>query len=1476
MQVSSNDETNESDNGEVYHSNHHNDLIADQNSSCDPTVSSTIADDLKEDERTSPIDIYSRSPSKEQELPKNKREWSNSPDGSYRHKRPRVSGSYDRRKLRSPPLQSPRISRPDSDDELKKENESTTTGNELSTTFCPSSPNTPIESPTEMDEDLVELEPILSDEDISDDVNGLDDISEEIFAEEFPTKVFNPFIDDIRVVEQKLTPSEISRIQKVKEQFLIINESYNFDSCTENVDESTWVHICEHINSNLHSLSSQEQVAELLSSLDEPTVEMLRSCIKIGLNHSLAIQHQIPGCNLRHIKAGIRLIECLANCEQFIEHELFQKLFDLLPHHFIPVPIKLLITRLIYHLIDSKKGIEKFLEFDGYKKVIEMLSTVIDVRLLYTLKAILKKIHANETLGNIKTLSIDIYHRVKAGNDLEFDKLTELENIFIALTQTRKLDVMQSKKFIPITSQFEIASGGKVGELTSYYKEHSFLESLTILWDARQMMTPKLLLLMLEYLSMMAKNGEELGYLVNDIRMTNSLLKMLLESDVEDAVKQLNVEVGIEISYKIETKYYVDWISKLSTEIELTESLESFYNLCTGPGRKYVLEYLAMDDNLIVFLNLIDKEKKISMVQGSPGFKQKSPVLSYCIDILDLVVRQVENIDYLIRFDSILLNLVKHHDAFEPSVAAMLQEMSVFLKPLEIEKIFEYEEITPLAEVIKRSMEFLTTFPGDLIMTLRILRHLIVPSSCGDYQELKHDFFAIQLYHADGAVTFLSILEKLANHFDQPMIHSYLLGANQGSLLMQIIHPTVQILRKMLVQVIRSRNISFRDVTAIETLMKTYTLMQSINSRCSTYKEAKKVQEEIIRILLTYTQSLTPDGMTTTNIHKSLWTQMIGEVIKYTLSCPYHFVPGLMVLSELLPLPLPVPVQINGLNKVESQRLITERLLWSAHLHPQSHVITEMIQTFCTSSTPKLNQIIHRVCIQLSDLAPNMTLLVSKAIVELTVTEPLDKNNESTGALSRLFKFLASIVRHSCVKVSVLSILDGKLSELMSQLLNNVSDSNVEHVMTQFQVYMILHNLFDCEISMLFNSAHNPELILASGLPTKELITQFANDVIENFCKTSVENLTFASIRAMILLTEHDATFNILKTCLTKVKDNFVERLNSIAEKCKNDRKQMVMIPDLLEFFRALINIDSNEISAVPPRSISMTSIEIATLFKWNSEEYRNGTKIHFLEVFSALVNEPQTALEDEVIDHSSNLKTDLESLLEQLREASKSEQEQPVVASSDQEINLAQAEGIVTQFSSRVAFYTTEGLEEMTTDYWLLNEGFEFSEDVVQCDLDELVRQYLPSDTNISSDCKRLLALSSSPQSTRERNLSGLCFRTRRVEVVDPIVGRPEKKIFSKCKFSLELLDWSILKDFILIVPPRGRGFSRAVAIRGDIFRSRPPNTSRPPSLHVDDFLAMESGQPSYNKREVMSSSRGRGRGSSFISRGRGVSSYK
>lgn len=1406
IQESSNDEANESENGEVYPYHHHQLNDFQENSSCDPTVSSTI-DDLKEDDSllpnsTSPVDICSRSPSKEQEIPKNsKREWSNSPDGgSYRNKRARVSGLYDKKLPRSPPLQSPRISRPpDSDDEVKKE------VGDLSSTvvLCPSSPNTPIESPTDELDETVELEPILSDEDMNDeDVNGMDDYTEEMFAEEFPVKSFNPFEDELRTIERKF---DEKRLEKV-----LADLSAFVNNCETTID---WLQICERIHQTLGNLSSDE-LREVIARIGAEVRDVITTAIQKGLNFDEAVKQLSPGSNMRYVKSGIRFVELFASCGSFLtslsvekQINVFEYVFNLLDNDQIPNPINLLLSRLIYKLIGTSEGVQLFLSSNGYRKVIDKLETIADVRLRYTLQMVLKKVHVHETLQSIQSTTLAVYDKLRNNGEIDSEQINELENLMTTLTAAREYDVLQSKKFIPLPCQFELPAEHKPSDLVEFYSHFKFFELLTLLFDMRHAVSTNLISLIIDYVQIMLKDSREFDYISRDIKLVNEFVKSLLEpppmiTGVEE--KQINVELVLEIGYKMETKYHLDCIAQLDDEIELIECLELLYNLCIGPGKRSVLEFIATGEHLIVFLNIIDKEKQTNLVT-----KRKSPVLTFSIDIVDLIVRHVDDLAYLTRYHKFLTNLVEYHESFEPSVSAMLQEMGVYLKPLENNgKGVFVEDISSLIEIIKRSMEVLTTYPGDLIMALRILRHLTTTKKKSKYTELKRDYHSIQLYHADGVTTLLSILDKLTSHYDQPMIHSYLLGSNQGQLLMQVVHPTIFILRKLLVMVIRARNVNFKDITAIETLMKTFTLMHGIPRRFQIYREAKEVQNEIVKILLTYTQSSTPDGMNTTNIHKSLWTQMIGEVIKFTLDGPFHFIPGLYVISELLPLPLPVPI-LNQLSAKESQQLtITERQLWSAHLHPQSNQITEMIQTFCSTSTSELIHFAYRVCVQLADLAPNMSLLVSKAVVEMITVETLGKNGEGTTQLARLIKFIGILVRNACVKVSVLSILNGRLADLITQLLSTVNDENVEHVSCQYFSIMFINNLLDGEISLLYNSAQPTESILVSGLPSKELLIQFTRDIVRSFCETSVDNLTYALVQGMILLTEHDVTLQVLKHHLVTQHVQFVERVESICEKNKVEKKA-TSVPELVELLRALITAErSTEASSAPslPRTAALSINELSSILKWNAEQYKNGTKIHFLEQFSTLLNEPRSDDDEnaEIINNDS-LKADLESLLTQLREYSiTNPQDCEVDVSKELDFALPQAEGIVTQFASRVASYTIENVDDLTIEHWWLNVDEEDPQinEFVNCDLDELVKECLPADTNIGNDCKRLLSLSSSPQSNRDRAQSGLCFRTRKVEVnTDP---RPEKKIFVKCKIiSYDKFETEIN---ILSPPPHSR----------------------------------------------------------------------
>ena len=116
----------------------------------------------------------------------------------------------------------------------------------------------------------------------------------------------------------------------------------------------------------------------------------------------------------------------------------------------------------------------------------------------------------------------------------------------------------------------------------------------------------------------------------------------------------------------------------------------------------------------------------------------------------------------------------------------------------------------------------------------------------------------------------------------------------------------------------------------------------------------------------------------------------------------------------------------------------------------------------------------------------------------------------------------------------------------------------------------------------------------------------------------------------------------------------------------------------------------------------------------------------------------------------------------------------------------LPPPEGIVAQYAVRSVFTRVEGNvdERLKLNYWLNPPNYEMElgeVEQVPCDLTELIKTCLPADTNLVADCKRILNLSVSPQSNRERTVSAPCFRTRRIEM-EPLGGnRMDKKIFGK-----------------------------------------------------------------------------------------------
>ncbi|KAJ6639572.1 Protein virilizer [Pseudolycoriella hygida] len=1444
---------------------------------------------------------YSRSSSRERDFSnRSKRDWSQSPE--YRRSRRRTS-SYERRDVsrehdkeheskrpRTPPILSPKRPRTpdqasptDSVEEVSYKGRGERKYSEKSRS-AENEPKARVESPVQMDL-LVEspiggvdessqggeaFEPILSDEEINDECEGQFDIDyddnecEEFikFVEPTTTKL-EKFVN----IYEKRSMKEVELAIKHVHSYRLRDDAAtyaNFNSLTPESKEA-WVDCAENfvqILQVIHNFSCYKR-NEMLDAIVSEHKATLVDWIRIGLFH--AMSQPYPVYKIRQMKVGAKLTELLGCCCDLLtvllrEEKLnvFQELFKLYYQEHMALSIKLMIIKAIYSCLDQTIGVNYFVsDWDGengYEKLIKAIIENPLTRAKFALRSVLKKVNLFEGLELLK----DTMNRFISNGSISFTESdismlkTVLSSVLASFT-IESIQFSQPKRYLPVSATFEIVKDlasirSTIATFLSYFKNNLFFECIMMMLGNQHLLPSVVLDLCLKIIEALANTNWGLDYLYNKPELTNVLAKILIEQSHEenaevmdedfDAAKYNNF--GIELIYKIKTKYFLDAVQHITDENELSDNLNLFYSLTTNSiGRLHVANTLSMENNLKILLEVIERERKSEITnQSSPGSKIKSPNIGYCVDLINITVRNAANMDYLEEYGNILSNLCENHDTFEPTISLVLQEMSTYLKPFRFREVFQYDNITNLCDLIKRSAEFVTNFPGELITSLRILKHMAISSFDDhekvDHVELKYKYVVLKFYSSDGIATMLSILDKLNSYFEQPAVHTATLASNQGVLTTQIISPTVQILRKMLTYVIQSRNTEYKDLTAIEHLLKTFNLMHFIQPHMGPYFQAKLIQEEIIKILLAYTQPTPEDGVDTESVHKSIWTQMIGELIKHILRGPHNFISGILVFSELLPLPLPILTKY-PLSEAEVTRTITERQLWSAHLHPQSVHLTEMIQTICTSSYPELLNILRRLCVQLADLAPNMSLLVSKAIVDLLL---LDSTPSSALSL-RLLKFLSALIVEPTIKITVLSILPGKLYEFLAQAIFS-STSELQKV-----AYGIFEILLDSDLSLLpIESAKGKPAIISSALPSKELLPAVVNLFTENFLKVGSDSSIYA-LNMLTLLAKYDYTLYLLRSALEKEKDKILKVVTHLTNSIKIGTKQQFLVT-FLDFFTTLTT--ANEMTN---RQSSLTPSDLASIMSWPTKNLNE--LYHPLEQLKNAV-EPLNSDKslDDILDKLNNLFKTLNSKLS-------------ADASDFTEPTFPLPEGIVAQFTCRSVYKIFDGNAELNplvqSNYWLgypsLPDKVDEDVELISCDLSELVKLTLPSETNITSECKRLLHLTASPQSNRERTTSAPCFRTRRVEV-EPSTGRPEKKIYVT----------------------RGRGFPRTPPTRGDLFRSRPPNTSRPPSLHVDDFLALETcgaqptGPTGYNKlsRDIISIRGTRGRGRGFIDRGRGT----
>ena len=236
-----------------------------------------------------------------------------------------------------------------------------------------------------------------------------------------------------------------------------------------------------------------------------------------------------------------------------------------------------------------------------------------------------------------------------------------------------------------------------------------------------------------------------------------------------------------------------------------------------------------------------------------------------------------------------------------------------------------------------------------------------------------------------------------------------------------------------------------------------------------------------------------------------------------------------------------------------------------------------------------------------------------------------------------------------------------------------------------------------------------------------------------------------------------------------------------------------------------------------------------------------------------------------------------------------KIETETPSSAEPDLQIKLPTSESILGQFKQRVVYESlreitgepgshrgeemdysqidTDGINEderLNTQYWNVSS----LEESNTIDADNLINSLEHDQSSSESLVNVNLIELSSSISTDPKEPFDLLSHVRQVCDEKSLFETEATKLKKKPKKSLleakALANKKIINTFNAggAVPGlptgRGRGFHRNPAQRLDAFRSRPANTSRPPSLHVDDFLLLQmrgqqpTGPTGYNRQSV------------------------